>query len=754
MPREHNFLLGKGERLVEKVSIRRGGGEKNPPYDFQTAVHRLSTRVSGTARAIKELPPDACPKDEAVAVVTMHPRYVSKSDFPMELLGSVGLRAVGSRQRRDVKPEAWGVENHPKTAPTEDIFVAGPREAFYSWAAELPRWKSKHTGAEDLGHIETVAPVPAKEKVSAIPDGRSVVLEAVLHNHGNTQVTASFLKFVSSKGAQPDESRMRTVRGLTFLPVRAARDVVEEVAKFAFLRVIRGMPTLRPIPGDAIRSTGGFSVNLPQDDAIASDLEAVVFDGGIPTGVRTSLAPWVSLVEPQGIGPARPQYESHGLAVTGALLFGHLLDGQSPGRPFCRVEHVRVLDQLAGVNSATGDPDFEYYDVLDRILSHLDRNRGRFKLVNISLGPNSAMDDADVSRWTAELDERFSNGESLVTVAVGNSGNLDPATRLNRVQPPSDGVNMLSVGAADSMGTEWSRATYSCVGPGRCPGLVKPDGVAFGGCSSERFGLLSPGLVGVGDSGTSFASPFALRSGASVMAQIGPDLSPLAVRALMIERAEAKGKGAHPEVGWGRFESDPGRLITCEDTEALVVYQGVLPMGEHLRAPVPLPDGSLTGKIQLSATLVISTDVDPEYAGAYTRSGLDVSFRPDARKFSKPQKGKKPQQPKSRPFFSAKQLYSAPEYVLREDGHKWEPCRRGSLLLPASGLFNPMFDVYYHPRESRKPALDPKPISYALVVHLNAKDVSDFYDRVVRTYAKVLVPLRPRIRIQPQARNC
>jgi len=112
-------------------------------------------------------------------------------------------------------------------------------------------------------------------------------------------------------------------------------------------------------------------------------------------------------------------------------------------------------------------------------------------------------------------------------------------------------------------------------------------------------------------------------------------------------------------------------------------------------------------------------------------------------------KGKASPHAQTKPFFSATNLYGAAEYVLREDGGKWEPCRRHSARFKASGLKDPCFDIYYHHRDGAAAALwKPKPIRYALVVGLKAPSVADFYNRVVRTYATVLVPLRPRVNIQ------
>jgi len=68
-----------------------GGGDKNPPYSFQQARRRIVARMAAVASALSQIPDDAAPNGQVVAVMTMHPRYVSKSDFPTDLLNSLGL---------------------------------------------------------------------------------------------------------------------------------------------------------------------------------------------------------------------------------------------------------------------------------------------------------------------------------------------------------------------------------------------------------------------------------------------------------------------------------------------------------------------------------------------------------------------------------------------------------------------------------------------------------------------------------------
>ncbi|MFZ5894687.1 MAG: S8 family peptidase [Myxococcota bacterium] len=748
MPREHNFLLGQGERLASNVQVLKAGGDKNPPYDLGEAKTRIAERLAKVTTQISKLPEDACPRGEAVAVLTLHPRFLSKSDYPSDLLSAVGLRAVGSRSRK-IKPEKWGIEKHGEEAVTEEIFVAGAKTAFDRWSNTVRRWTTDTKGAASLSHIEDLRTFDAKSKLRGVPEGTGVLLEVVLHNSGAEGIVLSFIKYAESLGADPLVARRRDVQGLTFLPVRVDPKQAEAIARFSFVRVARGMPTLRPFRPAMLRGLSGFDVELPKDVPLDSSARAVIFDGGIPAQAQNALAPWVKLVEPAGLGPAVPLFEEHGLGVTTAFLFGPLASGQAPPRPLCSVDHVRVLDNKTGTAK---DPD--YFDVLDRIAGYIDKNAGLYSYVNISLGPSLAVDDDEVTLWTAALDKRFAHGKCVATVAAGNDGELDAATGLNRIQPPADGVNVLSVGAADRRGAGWQRAPYSCVGPGRSPGIVKPDGLAFGGSRHEPFGVLTPQLRGGHIHGTSFAAPFALRSAASIGAQLGTRLGPLAVRALLIHRAHADDVHELKDVGWGRFEADSLQLITCDDDEALVVFQGELPVGEHLRAPVPISNVQLKGDVFLSASLVIAPEVDPEHPSTYTRSGLEVAFRPHSARFTKPKNGaKQAKHAKTRSFFSPANLYGQSESVQRDDGHKWEPCLHHEERIRSSSLSDPCFDIYYHHRESGMKVADPQPIPYAFVVSLKAPKVNDLYSRVVRAYANVLVPLQPRTRIPVQARR-
>lgn len=738
MARKNNYLLGYGERLSTNVDIKKGGGPKNPPYNFNSARNNFSKWLNSATTDFQQLPSIACPHDQVTAVVTMHPRYVSKSDFPQDLFDAVGLNVVGGRLKK-VKPRNWGVKKHPEEALTDEILVVGTRRSISAWNHEIPQWSEEHRGAGHLTHIEEFQAYKAKDKIRNIPiDRDEFLLEVVLHacSDDTLELFESYAKYCDSKVVM---DRTRSAEGLVFVPVYSTKSHLDELANFSFIRVLRTMPTMRPLTPGGIRQNKLFPVNISETPPLDPSIRVAIFDGGVPDKLFN--LPWVRKLEPRNIDTPVSGYQQHGLAVTSAFLFGPLEEQQDPLRPLSNVDHIRVLDSKTGKNG-----DFEYYDVLDRILETLDNTKEPFDFVNLSLGPDMPIDDDEVTRWTATLDERFSGGQTLATVAAGNSGQLDALSGLNRIQPPSDGVNALSIGASDSLDlTTWKRSAYSCVGPGRCPGIVKPDGVVFGGSIDNPFMVLAPSSspLATGVQGTSFAAPFALRTAVSVRAQLGNVIKPLTIRALLIHRANP-GNFNSFDVGWGRFETDPDRLITCDDDEVLVTFQGELPIKDYLRVPIPMPDDKLTGMIAVTATLVIAPEVDPGFPNQYTRGGLEVVFRPNSTKFKPGKDGKIPAHPNTKSFFSEKNIYGVAEYDLREEGHKWEPCWRATNEYQAKTLVQPCFDIYYHKRR----VINPEPLPYALVVSVKAPKVPDFYDKVVRAYSNILVPLQPVVRIQ------
>ena len=741
MPEQPNYLLGYGERLIAPIETAPAGGPKRAPYTFREARDRLAPMFRSAFREIDLLPDMVCPQDETVASLTLHPEYYAKSHFPSGFLRAAGLRAVGSRPIR-LRPDRRSPDNRgrphdPDEAMTTQLFVAGKRSAFRRLADEAPEWRGNAPGATALPAVERFSVFPVEERVrSLLDDGAPQMMEIVLHASAlrrDGHIRAGYQQYLEGLGLETDFERAFFVGGLCFLSLRADALRAREVARYSFLRVLRSMPALRPFPS-ILRSAAPAprSISFPSQGALDPDLRVAVFDGGLPDD--SPLTRWATALDAPGVGPPAPDGPRHGEQVTSALLFGSVSAGAAE-RPVCRVDHYRVLDapdaQTAGC---------DLFEVLQRIRSVI-RQRN-YEFFNLSIGPALPVEDDEVHVWTAVLDEHLSDGRTLATIAAGNEGNApeDPILQPWRVQVPADCVNALGVGAADREGPGWNRAAYSSRGPGRSPGIMKPDVLAFGGSEREPFWAADGGTAVVPVKGTSYAAPEALRAAVSVRAHFGAALSPLAIEALLIHCADSDGKPAG-EVGWGRIPKDLEELVVCRAGCVRVVYQDEVSAAGRRRIAIPIPREGLVGKVFITATFCVATPVDSGDPGNYTRAGLSVVFRPNSARF----RGDSTT-PASAVFFRPNALYGD-HGAIRADSHKWETTLHRRVGKLAKSLRAPVFDIHHNARAHSRSDAGAPPLRYALIITVEAKRAADLYDRVLREYGTRLQPLLPVLRI-------
>ena len=639
-------------------------------------------------------------------------------------------------------PKKWTKKKAPEPAVTSELFVAGSRRHFRDLAAGIDRLNEAASGADDLIKIEDFRAQPAEEKLKPFrSEEQEPLLEVVLHAQPvrrDAFILEGFEAYLDTFGVRLDLDKRRFfAEGLCFLPLRVPRDVAAEVVKYSFLRLAREMPHLRQFRPVA-RATPGFApfaCRPPEVEPVDGDLRVAVFDGGVKADAK--LDPWVSRKKTKNIGAAVPEFQNHGTAVTSALLFGPLQDGVTAERPYAKVDHYRVLD-----TDTMKDDQQELYTVLERIQDVLE-SRPKYDFVNLSLGPDLPIEDNDVHAWTAVLDQLFADGQTLAAIAVGNSGELDWSSGNARIQTPADCVNALSVGGCDRIGTGWKRAPYSSIGPGRSPGIMKPDGLAFGGSSREPYWVLNAEQPGeaMPITGTSFAAPTALRTAIGAKAHFGKLLTPLATKALLLHRAD---DGGHDkaEVGWGRIPQDLNEIVLTDEHAAHIVYQGELRPASWVRMQIPIPADPMTGMVDITATFCFATPTDPQDPLNYTRSGLEVRFRPNDRRRKNPSQP----HPDSSYFFQAKDV-SVEEADLRADAHKWETTMHKNRGMRAAGLHNPVFDVHYNARIGGRNALSADKIPYALVITIEAKRTRNLYDKILQRYPTILEPLRPVVEI-------
>ena len=728
-----NFLIGYGERLVDPINAPPSGGPKYPPYSFSEAQARVLTMVRRTAQDLGALPDLACPNGQAVAVLTLHPQYLAKSYFPSVLLRSVGLESLGSRPTQ-VKPEKWTRKGEPELSESTELFIAGPRDRVRQWAQSLPNWTEDAAGKQ-LTSVEQLRAQRRTDRLQPVKSrDRELPLEIVLHAHDNRAsafIIEGFEAFLKSLGLEADFDRRFHVGGLCFLPMQAPRSKMDQIADFSFLRVLREMPRLRML-NPIIRSVANtaFDCALPTGPAQNPGTRVAIFDGGLSPS--SPLTRWVQSIDPPNIGAPVPDYLEHGHQVTSALLFGSLANGAQLNAPFTKADHYRVLD------TASSTKRFELYDVLARIRNVLENQP--YEFISLSIGPDMPVEDKEVHPWTAFFDDYLSTGNSMAAFAVGNGGENDRASGNARIQVPSDSVNGFSVGASTSTGSTWTRAGYSSIGPGRSPGVVKPDILCFGGTDAEPFFVVDPRSPNrtLATLGTSFATPAALQLGLGVRTCLGDIIKPLANKALLVHCARDH-HGKRDEHGWGCIPHNLDELIISPDGTARILYQGELRPGKYVRAQIPVPFGGMSGMVNIRATFCYATRTDPEDPGNYTRSGLVVVFRPH-------NSDRKPgaTYAKSSSFFQRHE--NSVEQELRRDAHKWETTLHAERRMQAAKLRDPVFDIHHNAREGGAASIGTV-IRYALVVSVTSPGTADLYNKIVRRYATRLQPLQPVISI-------
>lgn len=728
-----NFLIGNGKMLIDP--IKKPKGPNNPGksiYTFDEAKDRLLPQFDTVYNKIKDLPNDVCPDNYGVFKVVMNPSCISKSDYPASFMSSFELRHLGSKTV-NIIPQKWNRKKPVTETTTLEFYVAGKRNKLSQFHSIIESYEITSKAANQFSHIENVQYFEPQSKLRNHPDNENF-FEIVLHRFNDEYssgrgIESFFAAYAKKLGFTVYWKYSFQVGKLCFIPVQGDVQHLEMLAQFAFIRTIRGMARLRNIIPEIRSSSISTPCILPVEEPLSRNPRVAILDAGLPE--KHPIAPWleryIRLAPEQEDITSGPE---HGLAATSALLFGPLDPGHVAERPYSYVTNLRVLDS----ESRDEDP-LELYRTLTKIEEVLLSRQ--FEFINLSLGPDLPIEDDDIHPWTAVIDSALADGKTFMTVAIGNNGQNDRLSGNARIQVPADCVNALAVGAAtNTSNAYWSRASYSALGPGRRPGVVKPDILAFGGDSQHYFHVLQPSETACirPEQGTSFAAPYALRTAIGIRAILGDKLSPLAIKALLIHAAQ-KNNYDSTDVGWGNLPNSIDEIITCPMGVARIVYQGELLPGKYIQAKLPIPPEGLEGMITLKATFCYSTQVDPQDPGAYTKSALEVVFRPNKNKI-------KNSSPNSKSFFAGK-AYSS-EYDKRHIEHKWENVLHSEQRMRATSLDCPVFEIHYIARNACSPTQSASNIPYALILTIEAPKCETLYTDILKSFP-VLTIIEPQV---------
>lgn len=727
MAKKTNYLIGKAEVLAKMTPPPKMNPQNRDLYTVDEVVGRLSPQMQKVTEDLSALNGNLCPRGYVVAKMTLHPSYIAKGHFPKQLLRDMGVRSIGSKAE-EVKPDKWTRKGRPEKSPSTSLFIAGKIEEFSGFERKLNQLTKDSYAIKDLMKIWSFETIPASSKLKQNSSSASEYFEVgvqLIPGGSSDFIKQSFTSYAQSLGFSVRDDLSLDISNLWFIPVRGNPGRTIDLAKHSFVRVVRPVPPLRSFQ-PLVRSLPGSSkAKLPTAPPLTSDVRVAILDGGLPAS--HAIGAWLNEYRLSDSsandcidGP------SHGLGVTSAFLFGPLPHDTEAPRPYSFVDHHRILD-----SKISGEDPLELYRTLTHIEDILISRQ--YEFINISLGPDLPIDDDEIHPWTSLLDSYLADGETFLTIAAGNNGEGDAQLGLNRIQVPSDSVNAIAVGASDRSDIKWERASYSATGPGRAPGRVKPDLLAFGGSHHQYFHVLNEGAhpEPVPQQGTSFAAPYLLRKAVGVRALFGHGISPLAIKALLVNSAK-RNKQEKGHIGWGKVIQSVDELIQSPEGVAKILYQGELYPGKYLRVPVPLPKSGINGKFKIKATCCFSTSVDPQDTSMYTKAGVEIAW--------KPKKGGKPEQ-----FFQ--QVKKAAEAELRRDAAKWETVLHEEKNKLGSSLDDPAFEIHYMARDSGADISGTKAeiIKYAFVVTLETPKHKDIFTDILDAYPEILSEIEPRI---------
>lgn len=760
------LILANGEKYYERVRKASGGAPKEMPRSYDEARTLVKGELARAIEVVHSLPTTKRLGDEAVLCLRLHPDMVAKSYEPKGIFAKVrDLENVGSRsywvspekvaQTKRIKKE---LEAKIKEITGRLVFVRSNDQGFKRLLAALDLSERSHTAdfckaVQSIERFDFLS--PEEQLLGFAPDWQEGRVEIVLHpSRRSADEQTQFLKGLF---AEEDISWGRTTvapypDGPLFVSCRITRDALRSIAGANPLR------TAHPLVFDGLtnlRSSPSLPAPQPPPSEMRSTIKVGIFDGGVDVS-HPALAGFVEQDESLSIStPSDPESVAHGTAVAGAVLYGAL-------NPFRSVDalpapQVSVVSFRALPTSNKADEDlYESIDVIEAAVPA----RKDIKVYNLSFGPRGPIYDDSISRFTYALDSLSVAHKVIFFVAVGNDGEAGPG--YNRIQAPSDLVNGFGVGAHSEVNGNNVHAPYSCRGPGRECGKIKPDISAFGGCERNPIHLLStvPGMR-VTSRGTSFASPIAASVGARATESFERG-SALLSRALLIHGAKHPIGLPDDLFGHGIVPKDLDGLIRCDEQEVTVVYQGSILPTSMIKLPVMLPSGvSIPGKVRITWTVAGLPRVTPNHPWDYTSSCLEDTFYPNAQKFrfQNPDKNGKPKfrdlhlmqdaaeiaslkaagwKQSLLPITKTGNQYKA-EVDRRAIDCKWEPIVRRSQSLFASSLHEPFLVLHCIPRNGATERTD-----YAAVVTITAPTCTeDLYNAVMRRYP-ALQPIRLR----------
>lgn len=740
-----NPILSNGEAYIVPVKRKQPPpGDKLYPYDFAKAKERIGPKIQSALASASQLPPKATPDGKIVTSLTLHPSFLAKSYYPEKLLKHYSLQNIGSKEVF-IEPEEKATKEQEKGKQSSSLyFISGKKEHFLKLLNDIQSETIDSDSMSDFIKIEDFEIAAEDEKINTIESTNEVdsCYEIVLHaSEYETDIIHSFYSYLADIGGHVFSDKTRSINGLTFCFVKINPNEIAKLVKFVFVRIARSLPDIK-LSDRFDESKIDQIANSPLQNikhASTQQSSVAVFDAGLlPDAIDSEHIRYFDLTQSSSDEETNLY---HGTLVSSSIIYGEAENYQDENNPIIPIDHFKVYCQADKV-------DIGLVEVLDRITAILSQKK--YKFANISLGPEYPCSDSEPSIWTATLDKIAESGEILIVVAAGNTGELDESCNFNRIQPPSDMLNGLCIGAASSSQDNWERASYSSVGPGRRPGYIKPDALYFGGEKNNEKSKLS--LINMSDFsiekvyGTSFSAPLVTRLAAQLDAYTEGKFNVATIRALLIHSTKTHSHETS-KCGWGLIDSNIENILFCSNKKVTLIYQGQLKNLSGVRAAIPYPTAlkELNKRLNIEATVCFYAEIDPQHTVSYTKAGIESTFRPHFDKFTVDKKtGKTSTEASTRSLFNKKKILGS-EQTLRKDSHKWETCYKVYDRINLSSLNEPTLDLKYLTRDEGHP-LSPTeiknlaPLHYSMIVTLDLNSDIDLYEEILAEYS-LLTPI-------------
>lgn len=616
-------LLTKGEEYTTLPDKSKNGPRNDYRPSYEVAKERLISNIESIETKVKSVAEQYLMED-IVINVKMRLDRSSKSDHPNTLLRDANLRQVGTKRWSQ---EVVTKKSEKKVKFGKDIFVLVNRKDLGNIKNIL---NNKYASNAFIDQVRSVEEIYFDEHTNILKsfnkswkNGR---VEVILHPYKNNEdeLLERFKGLVIDNGGNEKSIKIRMYEdGPIFISLIANIELVNKIKPFNLLRAIHPIE-LRSYETERITSVDEVIPPL-SDSTFVPEVSVGVFDGGI-----TSNHPILSryVVEHNLTNMAKKtEYIEHGNAVVGAALFGDLkkITTETLPVPTVRVESFRVLP-------LEDDEDyFDLYEVIDNI-ERVALDRPDIKVFNLSLGPVGPIEDDVISRFTYSLDRLSKDGDRIFVIAVGNDGYYED--ELGRIQAPADSVNNLGVGSYYYENEEIKKASYSCYGDGREGAKVKPDIMEIGGdehCKMHFIGCNShQKMYGCG---TSFSSPIVSRKLAEIIGYTSID-DPLTAKAVMIQTSEHPNKKPDKYFGYGIVKDNYFNILECMKNKVTVVYQSTILKGSRAKLTIPFVPGlDFNGRVRISWTICIATNIDASDADDYTNMCIEDTFYPNSHKY-------------------------------------------------------------------------------------------------------------------------